>query len=91
MVNGKAMGKTEYFTISELATLLGLSRVAVFKRIQKGEIKAIKISKIYAIPKTELLDILGKILTKKQKIIIDKAVKKTIQEYGETLKLLGNE
>lgn len=73
----------------ELAKILSISRVAVFKRIKKGEIKATKVGRNFVIDKKDLGDIFKKELTKKQKLEIKKAVKKTVEEYGETLKLLG--
>jgi hypothetical protein len=36
-------------------------------------------------------DILGKTLQEKDKKEIDNAVRKTVKEYGEVLKLLGRE
>jgi len=89
-VNNKNMEKKDYYSTSELAEILGISRVAVFKKIKKGNIKAIKIGRIFAIPKKEVESILGKSLTERQKKIIEKAVKKTATEYGEALKLLGD-
>ncbi|MFH1710175.1 MAG: helix-turn-helix domain-containing protein [bacterium] len=83
--------KKEYLTIAELAKILGISRIAVFKKVKKGQIKAEKIGRNYAILKTAMSDILGKELGKSDKEEIDKAVHKTVQEYGETLKLLGKE
>jgi len=83
--------KKEYLTIAELAKILGISRIAVFKKVKKGQIKAEKIGRNYAIPKTAVADILGKELGKSDKEEIDKAVHKTVKEYGETLKLLGKE
>lgn len=85
------MGKDEYVTIPELAKMLGISRVAVFKKVKSGEIKAVKIGRNYAVPKRHLLGILGKSLGEKDKKEIDLAVKKTVREYGEVLKLLGKE
>ncbi len=81
----------EYITIPQLAQLLGISRIAVFKKVKRGEIKAAKIGRNYAIPKKDLEAILGKTLTGPDKKAIDAAVKKTVREYGETLKLLGKE
>lgn len=85
------MTNTEFLTISEVAQLLGISREAVLKRVKKGQIKAIKIGRNFAIPKEEFESILGKTLTDDQKSIIDKGIKKTIDEYSATLKLLGQE
>lgn len=84
------MAKDNYVTIRELAKLLGISRIAVYKKVKKGQIKAVRIGKIYAIPKRYVAHILGKALNGKDKSNIDTAIKKTMREYGETLKLLGN-
>ncbi|OGZ32226.1 MAG: hypothetical protein A3H02_00780 [Candidatus Niyogibacteria bacterium RIFCSPLOWO2_12_FULL_41_13] len=87
----KSVKNKDFFSVSELAQLLGISRIAVFKRIKKGQIKAVKIGRFFAIPKEELKIILGVILGNKDKAIIDEAVKKIVKEYGETLRLLGRE
>lgn len=85
------MKKSEYISISQFAEILGVSRIAVYKKIRKGQIKAIRIGRSFAIPKKYLTDITGKTLSEKDKKIIDEAVKKTFKEYGEVLKLLGRE
>jgi excisionase family DNA binding protein len=85
------MEKNKYISMSEFAKSLGVSRIAVYKKIKKGQIKAIRIGRSFAIPKKYLTDIMGKTLSKKDKMIIDKAVEKTIKEYGEVLRLLGRE
>jgi len=84
------MEKSEYITIPQLAKILGITRIAVYKRVKKGQIKAIKVGRNYAIPKKYITDILGRTLTEKAKKEIDNAVKKTVKEYGEVLRLLGN-
>lgn len=81
----------EYITIPELAKILGISRIAVFKKVKQGEIKAAKIGRNYAISKGVLEGLLGKTLNEEDKKRIDSAVKKTVAEYGETLKLLGRD
>jgi excisionase family DNA binding protein len=83
--------ENKYVTIPELAKMLGLSRIAVFKKVKKGEIEAIKIGKTYGIPKKNLEAIFGKVLTEDEKREIDRAVKRTVSEYGQTLKLLGKD
>ena len=85
------MKNQEFLTTSELAKILGISRIAVFKKIKKGQIKARKIGRNFAIVKKDLGDILGETLSDRGKQEIEKAVKKTVEEYGETLKLLGKE
>ncbi len=71
--------------------MLGISRVAVFKKIKAGQIKARKIGRNFVIEKKELGDILGKTLGASRKRMIDEAVQRTVREYGETLRLLGQE
>jgi len=85
------MEKSEYISISQFAEILGISRIAVYQKIKKGQIKAIRIGRSFAIPREYLTDITGKTVSEKDKKIIDEAVKKTFQEYGEVLKLLGRE
>ncbi|MFA6136295.1 MAG: helix-turn-helix domain-containing protein [Candidatus Paceibacterota bacterium] len=79
------------FSTSEVAKLLGISRIAVFKKVKSGEIKAQRIGRSFVIDKNDLPSILGKSLTKSKKQLIERAVKKTVDEYRETLKMLGQE
>lgn len=83
------MKEKKFFSTTELAKILGISRIAVYKKIKKGQIKAIKVGRNFVIDKKDLGGIFKKELTKKGKSEIDRAVKKTVKEYGETLKLLG--
>lgn len=85
------MIRKQFLSTIEVAKLLGISRIAVFKNIKSGKIKAKKIGRNFMIDKKNLPDILGDILTEYKKREIEKVVKKTISEYGETLKLLGKE
>lgn len=85
------MSKKDFFTTSELAKIMGISRIAVFNRIKNGKIKAIRIGRNWLIPKEEIEDHVGKELTKKEKELLLKGVHKVVQEYGETLKRLGKE
>lgn len=85
------MGDTQFLSTTQLARILGISRIAVFKKIQKGEIKASKVGKTYVIDSRDIGNILGTALTKQDKTDVDQAVKKTVREYGETLRLLGKE
>ncbi|MEK7162770.1 MAG: excisionase family DNA-binding protein [Patescibacteria group bacterium] len=81
----------KFFSTIEVAKLLGISRIAVFKKIKADKIKAEKIGRNFVIHKKDLPQILGKILRETKKHEIEKAVKKIVEEYGETLKLLGKE
>lgn len=81
----------KYISTIELAKILGVSRITIFNRIKKGQIKAEKVGRNFIINQQDLPEILGNDLTQKDKEEIEKAVKKTVAEYGETLKLLGKE
>jgi len=81
----------DVITIPELAKILGISRIAVFRKVKKGEIQAEKIGKTYMISLKSLSLALGRTISKEQKESIGLAVKKAVSEYGETLKMLGNE
>ncbi len=87
--------KAIYISVPELAKMLGVSRITVFKRIQKGQIVAHKIGRTYAISIEEANNLAhgtkSTVLTEQKKIEIKKAVEKVVKEYGETLKLLGKE
>ena len=71
--------------------MLGISRIAVFKKIKKGEIKASKYGRQYLIAASDLPTGLGSQLNTADRATIEAAVKKTVAEYAETLKLLGQE
>jgi len=81
----------EFISTSELAAILGVSRVTVHKKIKSGEIEAVRIGRIYAVPKSYLSEVFGKSISEKRKKTIEKAVHKTIEEYGEVLLKLGRE
>jgi len=85
------MKTSGYVSIQELANVLGISRIAVYKKVKKGQIKAVRIGRSYAIPRKYVDSIMGKALNEEDKSEINAAVKKTVKEYGEVLKLLGRE
>jgi len=85
------MSNKEFLSTAELAEILGISRVAVFKKIKKGEIRAAKVGRNYVIAKKDLGDVFGETVSKQIKKELTYAVKKTVKEYGETLRLLGKE
>jgi len=79
------------FSVAGVAELLGITRQAILKKIKAGEIKAEKVGRSYVIQKADLPIQQGGELTEAKKELIEKAVEKTVQEYGETLKMLGKE
>lgn len=81
----------QFLSTTQLAKLLGLSRITIFKKIKNGEIKAQRVGRNYIIDNKLLPEISGKVLDQKTKEILNQAVAKTVKEYGETLRLLGRE
>ena len=85
----------KYVSVTELAKMLGISRVAVFNKIKKGQIPAEMIGNAYAIPYAAVENLIQSkdtnVLPEDDKKEIEEAVKKVVDEYGETLKKLGEE
>ncbi len=50
----------KYFSTPEVAKILGISRIAVFKRIKSGSLLAIKIGKSYLIEKAQVFELYKK-------------------------------
>ena len=84
------MTKEKYITIPQLAKLLGVSRISIYKKVKNGKIPAIRIGRNYAIDDRTIAQILGKELSKKEKRQIDVAVKKVVEQYGKMLKELSH-
>lgn len=80
-----------YISTTEAAKRLGISRIAVFKKIQQGHIKAHKVGRNFVIDEQLIGHNLEQKLDAGGKRTIDAAVKKVVREYGKTLKLLGQE
>ena len=85
------MAKQKYITIPQLAKLLGLSRIEVYRRVRKGQIPAIRIGRNYAISDRDVAQILGETMSSKAKKEVKTACKKVVREYGEVLKKLSRE
>lgn len=79
-----------YSTV-EAANILHLSRIAVFQKIQSGEIKAQKVGRNYVIPYESLEELLGKAIGTTKKEEIEKAIDRALIEYGDVFKQLGKE
>lgn len=88
MITGETMA---YITIPQLAKMLGVSRVTVYRKVKSGEIAAEKVGRNYVIADSEIDNVLNKKLSSKDKKQIEAAVKKVVEQYGETLRLLGKE
>lgn len=85
------LGNKDLFSSIEVAKILRLSRIAVFKKIKSGEIKAKKVGRNFVITRDALLEALGETLSEKKKEEIEKAVRKALKEYGAVFKKLGKE
>jgi len=83
------MNKT--LSTSEVAKFLGISRIAVFKKIKSGRLKAKKVGRNYIVAYDDLMESIGKTLGAEKKEGIEQAVNRAIREYGETFRLLGKE
>lgn len=81
----------ELLSTSQVAKILKINRVNVFKKIKSGQIKAEKIGRNYVISRDEVLKVLGFIIGEKRKVEIDEIVKRGVKEYGDVFKKLGKE
>lgn len=91
MTNNHDVRNGDFLSPTQLGAALGVSRITIHKRIKKGEIPAQRIGRNYIIPKSFLNGASDESLSEDQKTFINKAVKKTVREYGEALRLLGKE
>lgn len=79
-----------YISTTEAAKILGISRVAVFKQIKSGKIKAKKIGRNFVIDKVQLIGN-DQPLDEKRKKEIRNTVAHIFDDYGEVIKKLGAE
>ncbi len=80
-----------FYSVNDLAKLLGVSRIAVFKKIKKGQIRAHKVGRSYVVKADDAVNIIGQELGRDERHLVEQAVRKAVNDYGETLKLLGSE
>ena len=81
----------EYFSAVEVAKIMHISRIAVFKKIKTGRLRAEKIGRNYIIARADLEAALGTVVSLEQKKEIEKIVKKAVKQYGVTFRRLGKE
>ena len=84
------MNTKAFFSIPEVAKLIGVSRIYLYGQVKRGDVKAIKIGRNYAVAKSELDVLTHRRLTTSEKENISLGVSKIVKEYGETLQKLGN-
>lgn len=85
------MSDNNLLSTTEAAKILGISRVAVFKKIKSGEIKAKKVGRNFVIAQEDIHEAMGTALGASKKRTIEDSVRKSVKEYGEALRLLGKE
>ena len=79
------------YSTQEVANILHLSRIEVFRKIKAGKIKAEKIGRNYVIPYESLEEILGETIGTNNRKEIEKVIDKALKEYGEAFKKLSKE
>lgn len=84
------MPKSMYST-TEVANILHISRIEVFRRIKKGKIKAEKIGRNYIVSHESLAEALGNTLGSAKKKEIENAIDQALKDYGEVFKKLSRE
>ena len=82
------MNKKEFFTVKELADTLGISRVAVFNRIKKKQIKAQMVGHAYIISAEEVQRLTAGELTEREMKFIRETIKDAMKDYRRTFELL---
>lgn len=86
----KIVNDNQYISIPEMAKILGISRIAVYRKVKQGQIEAVRLGRNYAIPRKIVAPLLGRELTARDKRDLDRAVLRTVKEYREVLIKLGN-
>ncbi len=85
------MVKRDPITIPQLARILGISRIAVYKQVKAGKIAATKIGRIHVISDRTVREVLRKRVGPLDKQRVDRAVRRVVRDYGEVLKRLARE
>ena len=71
--------------------MLGVSRIAVYKKVKAGKIPATKVGRIHVISDPVVRQVLKKGLSAYDKRRVDRAVKRVVRDYGDVLKRLAKE
>lgn len=85
----------KYLTIPQLANLLGISRIAVYKKVKAGFIPAQQIGRNFAISEeyihANLVSIQKSFLSDGEIVDIDGVMAQMMKEHGSVLMQLGRE
>lgn len=81
----------EFYSTTEVARILNISRISVFRQVKLGKIKATKIGRNFIISHNDLLEALGKSVGNTRKEEIERAIDKAMKDYGGTFRRLSRE
>ena len=79
------------YSTAEVAHILHLSRIEVFRRIKSDRIDAQKIGRNYVISHDSLMEAMEKTLGVHKRQEIEKAIDKALEEYKDVFIKLGKE
>lgn len=79
---------SKMLSVTQVAKILGISRMHVLRKIKAGEIRAEKVGKSFVIDEKDLPGIYRP-LTEQDKKQVKEAVDKTVEEYGDVIRKLG--
>jgi excisionase family DNA binding protein len=85
------MKQSKYMSVPQLAKILGVSRVTVYKWVRDGVIPAAKVGRTYVITDKTVNEIIGRSVSPSGERQIEQAVRKAVQEYGDVLRRLAKE
>lgn len=83
------MSMNKFYSTTEVAKILGISRIAVFKMIKRGALKARRVGNAYLIDEKDILTETN--LPESTKKDIEGVVEKAFAQYGEVFKRLAKE
>ena len=87
------LSQKQYLTVPELARILGISRIAVYKKVKKGHIHAIRIGRNFAIStdyiKKNIADIEQTLRAEDELLETKELMQKAFKDYGEVFRRLG--
>jgi excisionase family DNA binding protein len=82
----------QFYSIPEVAKLLGTNRINIYRKVKRGDISAQKVGGSFVISGKMVNSMLKKDeVSSEEKDQLTTAVKRVVSEYGEVLKKLGQE
>ncbi len=82
---------SKYFTTTELAAQIGVSRITVYNRVKAGKIPSELIGNRYLIPRKVAEQIILEHNAPMEKQWIENAVKMVLSQYGDVMERLAKE